>query len=137
MKQLKNIPALRRKFVLRTSGIGVIGVIVIIGLMYSSRSRNALLPHSIAIDTASIAHLASRGDSVATMDDRASIMAQFVCNCGSCKIVDDLRDCNCRHPGGALEVKRYIDDRIREQRSSAKRVVDLVAKTFGGQKKGT
>ena len=47
----------------------------------------------------------------ATISDKLTIYSTFNCPCGRCGI-DELKDCNCEHPGGAKEIKRFVDEKI-------------------------
>jgi len=66
----------------------------------------------------------------ATVDDRLKIISSFACTCGQCQI-DELKDCNCNHPGGATEVKNFIDQKIEERKYSAENVIHLVEAKYG------
>lgn len=135
MKKIKNLPALRRTLITRLVVTGIASIIGITGLVYFLTARSTAPPHSITLNDESIARLKSKGQVVAAMDDRGDIMSQFICNCGTCKIIDDLRDCNCSHLGGAKEVKRFIDERIQENKYTAVQIVDMVGAKYGGKKK--
>lgn len=134
MKQLKNIPAMRKSIIRRFIVVGILGVLFMAGLTFIINNQPARLPHSTKVDVESQTRLQAKTQVIATMDDRSDIMAQFVCNCGTCKIIDDLRDCNCGHLGGAREVKQFIDDRIHDGKYSAMQIVVQVAAKYGGKK---
>lgn len=70
---------------------------------------------------------------IATLADRDWIFSQFKCPCGQCGI-DELKDCTCRHPRGATEVKSFVDEKIREQRFTVAQIVDEVEGTYGSRK---
>jgi hypothetical protein len=133
MKQLKNIPTIRKKLIRRAAIGGLCVLIVLAALVYLINTQPQRM-HSTGVDVDSQSRLDAKSRVSATIDDRTDIMAQFVCNCGTCRVIDDLRDCNCSHIGGAREVKRFIDDRIREGRYSATAIVELVASRYGGRK---
>lgn len=133
MKQLKNVPTIRKTLFRRATIAGSCAVIALAGLAYLINTQPPTV-HSTGIDVESQSRLDAKSHVSATIDDRTDIMAQFVCNCGTCRVIDDLRDCNCSHVGGAREVKRFIDDRIREGRYSATAIVELVASRYGGRK---
>lgn len=74
----------------------------------------------------------STGRRLGTADDRAHIISHFNCPCGQCG-PDKLAECDCTHPKGALEVKRFIDDTIAQNRYSTAEIVDLVQNRYGGK----
>ena len=133
MKQLKNVPTIRKNLIRRAAIGGSCALVALAGLAYLINTQPQRM-HSTGVDVDSQTRLDEKSHVSATSDDRTDIMAQFVCNCGSCRVIDDLRDCNCGHVGGAREVKRFIDDRIREGRYSATAIVELVASRYGGRK---
>ncbi|MGK9368369.1 double zinc ribbon domain-containing protein [Melioribacter sp. Ez-97] len=69
----------------------------------------------------------------ATFADINNIYSAFNCPCGQCGI-DELKDCNCNHPNGATEVKRFIRDKIAENKYSVDQIIELVDKRYGGKK---
>lgn len=69
----------------------------------------------------------------AAAPDREKIFSQFHCPCGQCQ-VDELRDCSCRHPRGASEVKEFVDATIGEHKYTVAQVIDMVAAKYGGKK---
>ncbi|GIK61874.1 MAG: zinc-ribbon domain-containing protein [Ignavibacteriota bacterium] len=69
----------------------------------------------------------------ATISDRYTIYSAFNCPCGQCRI-DELKDCNCPHPNGAKEVKKFIDEKINENKYSVNDIIDFVDKKYGGKK---
>lgn len=69
----------------------------------------------------------------ATVTDKYTIYSAFNCPCRQCTI-DELKDCNCPHPNGAKEVKRFIDNKLNENRYTVNEIIDLVAQTYGGKK---
>ena len=69
----------------------------------------------------------------ATISDRVEIYSEFKCNCGKCGI-DELKDCNCPHPKGAQEVKKFIDEKISTNKYTVQEVIGLVNSKYGGKK---
>ncbi len=72
-------------------------------------------------------------DKIAAVSDKDAIYLQFNCPCGKCTI-DELKDCNCSHPNGAKEVKRFIDEKISENRYTVNQIIELVNSKYGGKK---
>ncbi len=68
----------------------------------------------------------------ATPSDRLAIISSFACTCGQCGI-DELKDCNCNHPGGAREVKAFIDQKISEGKYSKENIVEIVDARYGNR----
>lgn len=52
----------------------------------------------------------------------------FDCACGSCQI--KLKDCTCSTSKGSVEMKRFIEDKVREGKSK-EQVAKLVEKKYG------
>lgn len=75
----------------------------------------------------------ARADPPAAAADRERIFSRFQCPCGQCQ-VDELRDCGCRHPRGAREVKAFVDARIGENKYTVAQVIEMVAAKYGGKK---
>lgn len=71
-------------------------------------------------------------DAIASFTNRAEIIAHFTCPCGQCEM-DELKDCDCEHPNGATEVKRFIDEKINEGSYTVAGVVELVENKYGGK----
>lgn len=69
----------------------------------------------------------------ALFSDRYAIYSAFNCPCGQCS-KDELKDCDCRHSNGALEVKNFIDNKIQENKFTTSEIIDLVNKKYGGLK---
>jgi predicted RNA-binding Zn-ribbon protein involved in translation (DUF1610 family) len=69
----------------------------------------------------------------ATISDKYTIYSAFNCPCGKCSI-DELKDCTCNHPNGANEVKRFIDEKINENKYTIKEIIETVDNKFGGKK---
>lgn len=75
---------------------------------------------------------AAVGNKIATPADKNFIVSQFGCPCGQCGI-DKLIDCNCNHPRGAREVKRFIDNKIAQNDLTVNQIIDMVEKTYGSK----
>jgi len=69
----------------------------------------------------------------ATISDKYTIYSAFNCPCGKCA-VDELRDCTCNHPNGATEVKKFIDEKISENKYTINEIVEIVDQKYGGKK---
>lgn len=70
---------------------------------------------------------------IATPADRAEIFSHFNCPCGQCG-VDELKDCNCRHPRGATEVKAFVDKKIAEKRYTIAQLIEMTEQKYGRRK---
>lgn len=66
---------------------------------------------------------------LASFTDRSVIISNFTCVCGKC--TDLLRDCTCEHPGGAIEVKNYIDQKINQEKYTIENIIQLVDAKYG------
>lgn len=71
--------------------------------------------------------------SLATFSDRETIYTKFECPCGQCGI-KELAECTCTHVNGAIEVKKFIDMKISQNKFSADQIVEFVAENYGGLK---
>ena len=69
---------------------------------------------------------------LASLADRLTIISKFACPCGQCSI-DELKDCECNHPRGAQEVKRFIDNKIAAGKYSIENIVQLVETQYGNR----
>lgn len=69
----------------------------------------------------------------ATISARFTIYSAFNCPCGQCK-KDELKDCNCSHPNGANEIKRFIENKLNENKYTINEIIQFVDKKFGGKK---
>jgi hypothetical protein len=112
----------------------VCGFILLVGLLFlllpkSSNSSLVTRPDPEILD-----RLQAKALTVASMDDKKDIIAQFICPCGKCKIKDDLKDCHCKHPKGAEEVKQYIYERIQENKYTPIQIIAMVEHKYGGKK---
>ena len=72
-------------------------------------------------------------DAKASISDKYTIYSAFNCPCGKCGI-DELKDCTCNHPNGALEVKKFIDENINENKYTINEIIGFVDKKYGGKK---
>lgn len=70
---------------------------------------------------------------LATAADRLEIFSHFRCPCGQCGI-DELKDCNCNHPRGALEVKAFVDVRIADGKYTIDQMIGFVDEEYGNRK---
>lgn len=70
---------------------------------------------------------------IATISDRYTIYSAFTCPCGQCN-KDELRDCTCTHPNGAMVIKRFIDEKINENEYTVGAIIELVDEKYGGKK---
>ena len=64
--------------------------------------------------------------------DRAHVLSHFKCPCGQCGM-DHLAECECPHPNGAREVKRFIDQLLAANRYTIGEIVALVEQRYGGR----
>lgn len=69
----------------------------------------------------------------ATISDRYTIYSAFNCPCGQCN-KDELRDCTCTHPNGAMVIKRFIDEKINANKYTISEIIELVNTKYGGKK---
>lgn len=58
----------------------------------------------------------------------AEVIAEFDCACGSCQV--RLKDCTCDMPRGSVEMKRFIEDKMKEGKGK-QQIVQLVKKKYG------
>lgn len=72
-------------------------------------------------------------DTKATISDRYTIYSAFNCPCGQCD-KDELRDCTCTHPNGAMVIKRFIDEKIYENKYTISEIIEIVDNKYGGKK---
>lgn len=70
---------------------------------------------------------------LATMADRNEILSHFYCSCGKCG-KDDLKDCDCSHPGGAKEIKAFVDKKINEKTYTVDQLITAIENIYGGKK---
>lgn len=67
---------------------------------------------------------------LATEVDTLAIASRFTCACTQCRD-HVLAECFCSHPGGAAEMKAYINYRISQQRHTVDEIVKAVAQEYG------
>jgi len=100
---------------------------------YGSGKVNLTLPQStgqnLLLDLAGDSGDASQ---LASFANRVEIISHFACPCGQCE-QDELIDCDCDHPRGAKEVKRFIDEKISEGDLTVAGVIELVENKYGGK----
>lgn len=72
-------------------------------------------------------------DKIALASNKYTIYSAFYCPCGQCGI-DELKDCNCPHPKGAKEVKKFIDEKINENKFTVNEIIEIVDQKYGGKK---
>lgn len=61
---------------------------------------------------------------IATMADRTEIISRFTCPCGQCE--DALSICDCEHPGGAKEIKQFVDEKIARGKYTTDQIIEFV-----------
>ena len=69
---------------------------------------------------------------LASLADRLTIISRFACPCGQCNI-EELKECECSHPRGAREVKRFIDDKIAAGKYSVNNIIQFVSNEYGNK----
>ena len=69
---------------------------------------------------------------LASLADRLTIISSFACPCGQCNI-EELKDCECSHPRGAQEVKRFIDEKIADGKYSVNNIIQFVSNEYGNK----
>ena len=70
------------------------------------------------------------GSKIAEFANRVEIYSHFSCPCGQCG-VPELKDCNCNHVRGATEVKKFVDEKINEEKYTVTQIVDFVENQYG------
>lgn len=113
---------------------GIVGLILIIGFMFITMPKGYIKSRSSLVDDVTSIRADSGSLMIATMKDKKDVIAQFICPCGKCKIIDDLKDCHCKHPGGAEVIKQFIYERIQENKYTPLQIVEMVSKKYGGRK---
>ena len=113
---------------------GIAGLILVIGFIVITMPTDYIKPRSSLVDDVRSVRADSGYQTKATMDDKKDIIAQFICPCGKCKVIDDLKDCHCRHPGGAETIKQFIYEKIQDNKYTPMQIVEMVAKKYGGRK---
>jgi hypothetical protein len=89
--------------------------------------------NQITIPVITLDNKKSGFNKTASISDKVTIYSAFMCNCGKCGI-DELKDCNCSHPKGAQEVKKFIDEKISANKYTVQEVIELVNSKYGGKK---
>jgi cytochrome c-type biogenesis protein CcmH/NrfF len=72
-------------------------------------------------------------DKIATITDSDEIYSHFRCPCGQCGM-DELKDCTCKHPRGATEVKAFVQTKIAEGRYTTAQIMDELEAKYGNRK---
>lgn len=90
-------------------------------------------PNSLEINKDVISTTPTLIRTKATISDRYTIYSAFTCPCGQCNI-DELRECTCTHPNGAMVIKRFIDEKINENKYTISEIIELVDNKYGGKK---
>lgn len=90
-------------------------------------------PNQLILTNENTNSVIDQTNETATISDKYTIYSAFNCPCGQCGI-DELRDCDCPHPKGAKEVKKFIDDKIIENKYTISEIIELVDKKYGGKK---
>ena len=70
---------------------------------------------------------------IALASDADRIYSHFRCPCGQCGM-DELKDCTCKHPRGANEVKSFVQTKIAEGKVTVAQMVDEINAKYGGRK---
>lgn len=83
-------------------------------------------------DLSSISNIQTEDIKFADFNDKEEIFAHFECPCGQCGI-PELIECNCTHPGGATEVKLFIDEKIKEKNYTVAQIIEKVNEHYGHQ----
>ncbi len=75
----------------------------------------------------------NEGNKIATIIDSDEIYSQFRCPCGQCGM-DELKDCTCKHPRGATEVKAFVQSKIAEGKYTVAQIMDEIEMKYGSRK---
>ncbi|MEE9119108.1 MAG: hypothetical protein V3U02_11035, partial [Calditrichia bacterium] len=102
---------------------------------YAGKNSNSDLNLNLAkklksFELSSQTNLTGKNNNLANFQDREEIYSHFQCPCGQCAI-PELTDCECSHPGGAKEVKTFIDNQIQEGKYSKAQLIELVENRYG------
>ncbi len=73
------------------------------------------------------------GNKIVEVTDSDEIYSHFRCPCGQCGM-DELKDCTCKHPRGATEVKAFVQSKIAEGKYTVAQVMDEVEAKYGSRK---
>lgn len=90
-------------------------------------------PNKLLLTEESINSNLSTLEEKATFSDKYIIYSSFNCPCGRCEL-DELKDCNCNHSGGAKEIKSFIDEKIGESKYTVNEITEMVSTKYGGKK---
>ncbi len=107
---------------------------LIVGLIIPSALNKPSSPPVATLSTRSPGDTGgTAGEKVAEVKlspEAEKILAEsdFDCACGTCEI--KLEDCTCDAPKGSVEMKRFIEDKVREGKSK-QQIVELVEKKYG------
>ncbi|MFQ5864948.1 MAG: zinc-ribbon domain-containing protein [bacterium] len=104
--------------------LALVGLGIVIGLAifkYAFNSEDKSSPVTSAIQTDQLLQ------SAVVLD----IAREFMCPCGSCS--DPLDVCTCDHKNGALEVKSFIAQKLREGHKKP-HIVEMVQEQYGALK---
>ena len=99
----------------------------------TGQSTKLTVPKQSESDMLALASKISSTYKLATSLDRVEVFSRFKCPCGQCGI-DELKECECNHPRGAQEVKRFVDDKIREGKHTVAQLINEVENKYGGRK---
>ena len=113
--------------------LGIAGIILVIGFMLLTMPKGYIISRSSLNDDVRVIRADSGSLTIATINDKKDIIAQFICPCGKCKIIDDLKDCHCKHPGGAEAIKQFIYERIQENKYTPLQIIEMVSNKYGGR----
>ncbi|MEO8168939.1 MAG: cytochrome c-type biogenesis protein CcmH, partial [bacterium] len=70
---------------------------------------------------------------IAAITDSDEIYSHFRCPCGQCGM-DELKDCTCKHPRGATEVKAFVQSKIAEGKYTIAQIMDELEAKYGSRK---
>ncbi len=75
----------------------------------------------------------NQGKRIAAITDSEEIYSHFRCPCGQCGM-DELKDCTCKHPRGATEVKAFVQTKIAEGKYTTAQIMDELRVKYGERK---
>lgn len=101
--------------------------------LYNVEASRVWNPNPLEINKDIISTTPALINNKATISDRYTIYSAFTCPCGQCN-KDELRDCTCNHSNGAMVIKRFIDEKINENKFTISEIIELVDKKYGGKK---
>jgi hypothetical protein len=114
--------------------VGIAGLILVIGFMLLTMPKGYTILQSSLVDDVRSVRADTGSLTIASMNDKKDIIAQYICPCGKCKIIDDLKDCHCKHPGGAEAIMQFIYERIQENKYTPLQIIEMVSNKYGGRK---